>query len=112
MGYPGGEIPMLSVHGLEVAGATFAVPIWHLYMAAAEARRPVRNFLVPKKLPALKSFYPHHFGYLYVPTYTPAPAPTPKVKPGPPLPPEVPKPTRPVPATKPPPPPPVSPRAL
>ena len=35
MGYPTGEIPMLSVHGQAVAGATFPVPIWHHYMAAA-----------------------------------------------------------------------------
>ena len=35
MGYPSGEIPMLDVHGQAVAGATFAVPIWHEYMAAA-----------------------------------------------------------------------------
>jgi len=35
MGYPKGEIPMLNVHGQEVAGATFPVPIWHEYMAAA-----------------------------------------------------------------------------
>ena len=38
MGYPSGEIPMLSVHGQAVAGATFPVPIWHRYMAAAEWR--------------------------------------------------------------------------
>src|SRR6201987_4732389 len=40
MGYPGGEIPMLSVHGYSVAGATFSVPMWHLFMEAAEKGRP------------------------------------------------------------------------
>ena len=35
MGYPRGEIPMLDVHGVAVAGATFPVPIWHEYMVAA-----------------------------------------------------------------------------
>ena len=42
MGYPRGEIPMLDVHGQAVAGATFPVPIWHLYMAAAEWQQPAR----------------------------------------------------------------------
>src|SRR5581483_5391988 len=40
MGYQSGEIPMLDVHGESVQGATFAVPIWHDYMAAALWHRP------------------------------------------------------------------------
>jgi penicillin-binding protein 1A len=64
MGYPNGEIPMLSVHGLEVAGATFPVPIWHAYMAAAEAKRPVRQFLVPKVFPTYKPFTRGYYGYV------------------------------------------------
>ena len=31
---------MLDVHGQAVAGATFPVPMWHLYMAAAEKKPP------------------------------------------------------------------------
>ena len=42
MGYRNGEIPMLDVHGEEVAGATFAVPIWHLFMEVAEHGLPPR----------------------------------------------------------------------
>ena len=48
MGYPRGEIPMLDVHGQAVAGATFPVPIWHLYMSAAEKGLPARQFLTPE----------------------------------------------------------------
>src|SRR5262249_3258736 len=64
MGYPRGEIPMLSVHGQEVAGATFPVPIWHLYMAAAEWRWPVRQFLTPSKPPAFRPFQRGSYGYV------------------------------------------------
>src|SRR5262249_18931299 len=63
MGYPRGEIPMLSVHGEEVAGATFPVPMWHLYMAAAEWRKPVRQFLTPKTMPVFKTFEKGDYGY-------------------------------------------------
>jgi penicillin-binding protein 1A len=67
MGYPGGEIPMLNVHGEVVAGATFAVPIWHGYMAVAEAHRPARDFLTPNHEPVYKPFTHQYLGYLYVP---------------------------------------------
>ena len=46
---------MLSVHGPEVAGATFPVPIWHEYMAAALWHRgpsPL-DFLSPDAYPDL-----------------------------------------------------------
>jgi membrane carboxypeptidase/penicillin-binding protein len=52
MGYPKGEIPMLDVHGVSVAGATFPVPIWHEYMAAALWHRPSLPFGLPKQYPA------------------------------------------------------------
>ncbi len=51
MGYPKGEIPMLDVHGVAVAGATFPVPIWHEYMAAALWHRPVLAFPAPAAYP-------------------------------------------------------------
>ena len=98
MGYPKGEIPMLSVHGVAVAGATFPVPIWHQYMAAALWNRPVHAFGLPDKYPSWHSITRGNygsFGYVYTPTtsYTqPAttttqttteapPAPAPKVTP-------------------------------
>ena len=70
MGYPSGEIPMLDVHGYEVAGATFDVPIWHQYMAAAEAGNPARPFLVPAHLPTFEPFTHGTFGYLAQPVTT------------------------------------------
>jgi penicillin-binding protein 1A len=71
MGYQAGEIPMLSVHGLEVAGATFPVPIWHEYMAAALWHRPSLPFLLPKHYPSFHYFTKGYFGSLgYVATTT------------------------------------------
>ena len=55
MGYPRGEIPMLDVHGQAVAGATFPVPIWHLYMEQAEKGLPARQFQTPDVLPDLRA---------------------------------------------------------
>ena len=42
---------MLDVHGRAVAGATFPVPIWHEYMAAALWHRPALGFALPNKYP-------------------------------------------------------------
>ena len=67
MGYQSGEIPMLNVHGLEVAGATFPVPIWHLYMTAAEQGRPVRQFQTPNAYPVFRPFKQSYWGYLAIP---------------------------------------------
>jgi penicillin-binding protein 1A len=74
MGYPNGEIPMLNVHGQAVAGATFPVPIWHLYMDAAEWRRPARPFLTPTHEISYRPLEKHYYGYTYQPqpTYTPS----------------------------------------
>jgi len=40
IGFPSGEIPMLSVHGIAVSGPTFPAQIWHLYMDTAVGHRP------------------------------------------------------------------------
>jgi penicillin-binding protein 1A len=78
MGYPKGEIPMLNVHGLTVAGATFPVPIWHAYMAAALWHHKVLGFELPDKYPVYHSITRGNYGSLgYVapayttPSYTP-----------------------------------------
>ena len=77
MGYPNGEIPMLNVHGQAVAGATFPVPIWHAYMAAAEWRKPARDFLAPTHEISWRPLDKHYYGYTqYIPTYTPPASPT------------------------------------
>ena len=76
MGYLRGEIPMLDVHGQAVAGATFPVPIWHLYMSQAEKGLPARQFLTPKQYPTFEPFTKGYWGYLYIPTTYAAPTPT------------------------------------
>jgi penicillin-binding protein 1A len=76
MGYPKGEIPMLSVHGQTVAGATFPVPIWHAYMAAALWHHKVLGFELPDKYPTYHSVTRGNYGSLgsyYSPSYS-APA--------------------------------------
>jgi penicillin-binding protein 1A len=73
MGYPKGEIPMLNVHGAEVAGATFDVPIWHEYMAAALWHHKVLAFPPPDKYPTWHSITRGRygtFGYYYTRTYS------------------------------------------
>jgi penicillin-binding protein 1A len=40
IGYPGGEIPMLSVHGISVSGPTFPATIWKLFMERAITYAP------------------------------------------------------------------------
>ncbi len=62
MGYPAGEIPMLDVHGVEVAGATFPVPIWHEYMAAALWHHRSLPFDLPSHYPAFHSITPGSYG--------------------------------------------------
>jgi penicillin-binding protein 1A len=76
MGYPKGEIPMLSVHGQTVAGATFPVPIWRAYMAAALWHHKVLGFELPDKYPIYHSVTRGNYGSLgsyYSPSYS-APA--------------------------------------
>jgi penicillin-binding protein 1A len=46
IGYPRGEIPMLSVHGIEVSGPTFPATIWRLFMEPAVKYAPF-----PKEFP-------------------------------------------------------------
>jgi penicillin-binding protein 1A len=52
IGYPKGEIPMTSVHGISVSGPTFPATIWKLFMerAAYYARSP-KEFPSPKTEP-------------------------------------------------------------
>jgi membrane peptidoglycan carboxypeptidase len=64
MGYPKGEIPMLNVHGVAVAGATFPVPIWHEYMAAALWHHKVLGFDLPRKYPTWHSLTRGNYGSL------------------------------------------------
>jgi penicillin-binding protein 1A len=79
MGYPKGEIPMLSVHGQTVAGATFPVPIWHAYMDAALWHHKVLGFELPDKYPIYHSVTRGNYGSLgsyYSPSYSAPATPT------------------------------------
>ncbi|HEX5450153.1 MAG TPA: transglycosylase domain-containing protein [Gaiellaceae bacterium] len=64
MGYPSGEIPMVDVHGVEVAGATFPVPMWHEYMAAALKNQPALQFGTPSSYPTWRYYIHGVYGYL------------------------------------------------
>jgi len=72
MGYQQGEIPMVSVHGEEVAGATFPVPIWHEYMAAALWRERAIEFATPSSYPVYRSLHQGSYGPLQS-SYPPQP---------------------------------------
>jgi penicillin-binding protein 1A len=50
IGYPRGEIPMLSVHGITVSGPTFPAQIWRLFM-----ERAVKYAPFPKEFPVAKT---------------------------------------------------------
>jgi penicillin-binding protein 1A len=73
VGYPRGEIPMLSVHGISVAGGTFPAQIWRLFMLEAIEKLPVRDFGVPDSLPTWISWrgkYQWGGGYYVAPSTT------------------------------------------
>jgi penicillin-binding protein 1A len=50
IGYPKGEIPMTSVHGISVSGPTFPATIWKLFMERATSYAPF-----PKEFPSPKT---------------------------------------------------------
>jgi penicillin-binding protein 1A len=52
IGYPRGEIPMTSVHGISVSGPTFPATIWKLFMERAANLAPFpKEFHTPKTSP-------------------------------------------------------------
>jgi penicillin-binding protein 1A len=84
VGYPQGEIPMESVHGISVAGGTFPAQIWRLFMQPALQNEPAREFAQPKNWPVWTDFdqgqYASSSGYGDYDSggsYTPPPSPTP-----------------------------------
>src|SRR5438876_336289 len=61
IGYPSGEIPMTSVHGISVSGPTFPATIWRLFMEKASDYAPF-----PKDFPVARSspvWVTHHLQY-------------------------------------------------
>jgi penicillin-binding protein 1A len=73
LGYPQGEIPMRSVHGISVSGPTFPATIWNLFMRRAVYYAPFpKEFPTPKTQPVWRSRtlqYAMEGGY-YEPTYS------------------------------------------
>jgi penicillin-binding protein 1A len=68
IGYPAGEIPMLSVHGIAVSGPTFPAQIWHLFMDTAIGSRPDVPFPPARTQPVWTSWrgqyqYSGSYGY-------------------------------------------------
>jgi penicillin-binding protein 1A len=80
MGWPKGEIPLKNVMGVpSVYGGTIPAGIWHDFMAAAMAGKPVETFPTP-------SFAGHTIGPptpVAVPTRSPSPTKTPTPTPSP-----------------------------
>jgi penicillin-binding protein 1A len=73
IGYPRGEIPMRSVHGISVSGPTFPATIWRLFMERAvdHARSP-KTFPVARTAPVWRTHtlqYALKGGY-YSPSYS------------------------------------------
>jgi penicillin-binding protein 1A len=79
IGYPRGEIPMRSVHGIAVSGPTFPATIWKLFMERASyyAQRP-KDFAPPKTQPVWLSHTLQYAmsGAYYTPSSSSAPPPT------------------------------------
>jgi penicillin-binding protein 1A len=75
VGYPQGEIPMENVEGFAgVFGGSLPALIWHDFMTAAVANRPVENFAIPyEPAPVVKPSAPATT--TTTTTTTPAPAP-------------------------------------
>jgi penicillin-binding protein 1A len=117
VGYPQGEIPMESVHGIAVAGGTFPAQIWRLFMERAVEKLPALDWPEPRDPVVWRPFAQGHHGSslspppppsYYVPpppsgTITTTPA---RTAPPPPPPPPPPAPVPPPPPEPPPPPPP------
>ena len=51
VGYPRGEIPMESVHGISVSGGSFPAEIWRRFMEPAVATLPASDWPEPKHMP-------------------------------------------------------------
>jgi penicillin-binding protein 1A len=79
IGYPRGEIPMTSVHGISVSGPTFPATIWKLFMERAANYAPFpKEFASPKTSPVWithKLQYAMSGGY-YSPSYSGGSSPT------------------------------------
>jgi len=56
IGFPQGEIPMTSVHGISVSGPTFPASIWKLFMERAVSYAPFpKEFPAPRTAPVWRT---------------------------------------------------------
>src|SRR5262249_8621860 len=67
MGYPGGEVPMQSVHGIAVTGGSFPAEIWRLFMERALGETPSPAFPQPSHCPPWKPFHRGRYDLSCVP---------------------------------------------
>jgi len=80
IGFPQGEIPMTSVHGISVSGPTFPASIWKLFMERAVGYAPFpKEFPAPRTAPvwrtrtlqyAMEGSYSAYSGFPAAPTTT------------------------------------------
>jgi penicillin-binding protein 1A len=74
VGYPQGEIPMLSVHGSSVQGGTFPATIWKLFMETAMENAPALTWQLPRQPVVWQPWTQGQYGSSLAPTtptYTP-----------------------------------------
>jgi penicillin-binding protein 1A len=63
VGYPQGEIPMESVHGIAVAGGSFPAEIWRRFMEQAVRYSPPQEFPEPITPPQWQDFHQGPWAY-------------------------------------------------
>jgi penicillin-binding protein 1A len=72
VGYPQGEVPMESVHGIAVSGGSFPAEIWRLFMERAVSALPERDWTEPAELPQWEPWQRGPYALGYDPYATPA----------------------------------------
>lgn len=93
VGYPQGEIPMESVHGIAVSGGSFPAQIWRLFMGRALGSSPPRDWEQPSELPDWEPWERGPYVLSYDPYAAPATTETTETEvPSPPPPSELPPP--------------------
>jgi penicillin-binding protein 1A len=68
VGYPQGEIPMQSVHGIAVAGGSFPAEIWRLFMERVTRYSPPQDFKLPQAYPVWKFFQRGQYAIQWIST--------------------------------------------
>jgi len=81
VGYPNGEVPMTSVHGISVSGGSFPAEIWRKFMEPALGQLPAQDWSQPKTLPTWQHFERGPYALSSVPSYLLPPPPAPPAPP-------------------------------